>query len=48
MFRHYDAALDGQRFVVIRDGTIAGGTASPDPTVVLDGFEELRERMGSD
>ena len=44
--RNHDIAPDG-RFVVIRDSE-QGETGVPDIHVVLNWFEELQARMGSD
>ena len=48
--RTYDVSLDGQRFVTVKVASDAegAGLAMVDVHVVLNWFEELRERMGSD
>jgi len=46
--RSYDVSLDGQRFIAIRIRDVAARATQVDVHVVLNWFEELRERMGSD
>jgi len=45
--RNYDVSLDGQRFVVIREGSAESQPGPLEIQVVLNWFEELKERMGS-
>ena len=40
--RTYDVSPDGQRFLMITDGTPDGAAASPSLVVVLNWFEELK------
>jgi len=44
--RHYDITLDGQRFFVIGNRLDADeGTVAPSINVILNWFEELKERV---
>ncbi len=46
--RTYDVSLDGRRFLAVEAAEGGGGEGStPEITVVLNWFEELRERMGN-
>ncbi len=46
--RNHDVSLDGQRFLAVKAEEGGGGEGlTPEITVVLNWFEELRERMGN-
>jgi hypothetical protein len=45
--RTYDVSPDGRRFLAVKTLDAAGGGAVPEITVVLNWFEEIRQRMGN-
>ncbi len=45
--RAYDVAADGQRFLMVKEGTAAGSVAQTRMHIVLNWFEELKARVPS-
>ncbi len=46
--RNYDVSSDGDRFLMVRDPEVTNAAAVPQLVVVLNWFEELRERVPVD
>ncbi|MSR20146.1 MAG: hypothetical protein EXR91_04100 [Gemmatimonadetes bacterium] len=45
--RTYDVSADGRRLLAVKTLDAAEGGAAPEITVVLNWFEEIRQRMGN-
>ena len=41
----YDASADGERFLMIKSGTDDAGAGQPQINIVLNWFEELKQRV---